>query len=86
MEDALLDLLLTSVRELSSDIRIGGCLGCSDHAMIEVTLWKDVRQAKNKIRGLKFRKANFQLFRELIQNTLGNCPHGQGCKADMADL
>jgi len=51
------------------DVRIGGCLCCSDHAVVEFTLLGDMRQAKSKIRMLNFRKANFQLFVELINKT-----------------
>ena len=36
--DAILDLLLTSINELIGDIRIGGCLGSSDHAVAEFPL------------------------------------------------
>ena len=50
----MLDLLLTN-----GDIRIGGCLGCSYHAMVEFTLQRDMRQVKSKIRKLNFRSANF---------------------------
>ena len=32
-------------------------------------LWRDMRQAKCKIRTLSFRKANFQPFRELVNKT-----------------
>ena len=39
---------------------------CSDHAIIEFMLQRDKRQAKSKIRTLNFRKADFQLFRELV--------------------
>ena len=42
---------------------------CSDHAVVEFTLLGDMRQAKSKIRMLNFRKANFQLFRELVNKT-----------------
>ena len=31
----MLDLVLTSVEEIIKDIKIGGSLGCSNHAMIE---------------------------------------------------
>jgi len=51
------DLLLTYISELIGDIRFGGCLGCSDHAMVE--LLRDIGQEKNKIGKLSFRKANF---------------------------
>ena len=64
--DAILDLLLTN-----GDIRIGGCLGCGDHAMVEFTLWRDMRQVKRKIRKLSFRKVPaLQVVSQ--QNTLGN--------------
>ena len=66
--DAILDLLLTSANELIGDIRIGGCLGCSNHAMVEFTLRRALRQVKSN-RKLNFRTANFQLFRELIKKT-----------------
>ena len=36
--DAILALLLTSINELIGDIRIGGCLGSSDHAVAEFPL------------------------------------------------
>ena len=63
---AVLDLLLTHINEPIGDIRIGGCLGCSDHVMVGFTSLKNIGQAKSKIRKLNFRKANFQLFRELV--------------------
>jgi len=62
----MLDLLLTNRSELISDIRIGGCLGCSNHGMVEFKLLKDVRETKSKIRNFNFRIAKFQLFRELV--------------------
>jgi len=64
-----LDLLLIIVSELIGDIRIGGFLGCSDHAMVEFVLWRDMRQVKSKIKKLNFRKANFQLFSELVKKS-----------------
>jgi len=67
--DTTVDLLLTTINELIGDIRIGGCLGCSNYIMVEFMFWKDMRQVKSKIRKLHFRKANFQLFRELINKT-----------------
>ena len=39
--DAMLDLLHTNVSDLIGGIRIGGCLGCSDHEMEEFTLLRD---------------------------------------------
>ena len=34
-EGALLDLLLVNREELVGEVKVGGCLGCSDHEMIE---------------------------------------------------
>jgi len=36
--DAILDLMVTSTCKLTSDIKIGGRLGCSDHALVEFTV------------------------------------------------
>lgn len=55
---AVLDLLVTNANELIHDIRIGGCLYCSVHAMIEFLLQTDMRQSKSKVRTLNFRKTN----------------------------
>ena len=48
----MLDLLLTDLNKLISNIRFGGCLGCSDHDMVKFTLWRVTRQVKSKIRKL----------------------------------
>ena len=58
--------LLTNASKLIADIRIGSCLGCSDHAMIEFTPRRNMRQIKSKIWKINFRKAKFQLFRKLV--------------------
>ncbi|KAK4820966.1 hypothetical protein QYF61_009211 [Mycteria americana] len=62
--DAILDLTVTNARELISDVKIGGNLGCSDYALVEFTALRDMRQARGIIRTLNFRKAKFQLFKE----------------------
>ena len=61
--------MLTNANELIGDISIGGCLGCSDRAIAEFMLWRNMRQAKSNIRVLNFRKAKFQLFRKLVNKT-----------------
>ncbi|XP_074436717.1 interferon gamma receptor 1 isoform X2 [Larus michahellis] len=65
----ILDLMVTNVSELIGDINIGGSLGCSDHALVEFAVLKDMGQAKSKVRTLNFRKANFQLFKESVKRT-----------------
>ena len=61
----MLDWLLTSDSELIGDIGMGGCWGCCDHAEVELTVLRDIRQRKSKMRKLNFRKGDFQIFREL---------------------
>ncbi|KAK4810861.1 hypothetical protein QYF61_008833 [Mycteria americana] len=67
--DAILDLLVTSASELIGDVKIGGSLGCNDHALVEFAVLRDMGQAKSIVRTLNFRKANFQLFKELVNGT-----------------
>ncbi|KAM6104739.1 LOW QUALITY PROTEIN: ankyrin repeat domain-containing protein 31 [Pterocles gutturalis] len=38
---AILDLVVTNTSELIGDIKIGGSLGCSDHALVEFTVLED---------------------------------------------
>ncbi|KAK4831467.1 hypothetical protein QYF61_017715 [Mycteria americana] len=66
--DVISDLLVTNASKLS-DIKIGGSLGCSNHALVEFAVLRDVGQAKSKVRTLNFRKANFQLSKELVNRT-----------------
>lgn len=69
--DAMLDLLLTNASELIDDISTGGCLGCSDRAVVDFTPLRDTGQTKSKIRVLNLRKAKFQLFKDLVNKPLG---------------
>ncbi|PKU44938.1 hypothetical protein llap_4751 [Limosa lapponica baueri] len=62
--EAILDLLVTNPSELISDIKIGGSLGCSDHALVEFTVLTDMGQMKSKVRTLNLRKEKFRLFKE----------------------
>ncbi|KAK4825589.1 hypothetical protein QYF61_000678 [Mycteria americana] len=67
--DVILDMLVTNASELISDVKIGGSLGCSDHALVELTVLRDMGQAKSKVRTLNFRKAKFHLFKKLVNGT-----------------
>lgn len=82
----MLGWLLTSDTELIGDIVIGGCWGCHDHAVIELTLLRDIRQRKSKTRKLDFRKGNFRIFRESAKKTLGICPQELRNGVELADL
>jgi len=55
--------------ELISDIKIRSSLGCSDHALVEFTVLREKGHMKTKVRILNFRKASFQLFKELVNST-----------------
>ena len=41
-------------------------MGCSDHAVVEFVLLRSRGLAKIKVRMLKFRRDDFQLFKELV--------------------
>ena len=64
--EALPDLVLTSAEESIREVKTGGRLGCSDHALVEFVISKNVGLAKSRARSLCFRRANFQLLKELL--------------------
>ena len=67
--DVILDLLVTNTRELIGDVKTGGSLGCSDHALVELAVLRGLAPAKSKVRTLNSRKAKFQLFKDLVDRT-----------------
>ena len=62
----LLDLLLTKAKEVVKLIKIGSSLGCSDHTLVELVISRNVGLAKSRVRMLNFRRANFRLFKDLL--------------------
>ncbi|KAK4815560.1 hypothetical protein QYF61_004077 [Mycteria americana] len=66
-EDAPLDLLFTNREGLVSHVMVGGCLGQSDHEMIEFLIRGEVRRGVSKTATLDFRRADFGLFRRLVE-------------------
>jgi len=44
--DAILDLKVTNERELISDVKTAGSLGCSDHALVEFTVLRDMERQR----------------------------------------
>ena len=50
-------------------VKIGGSQGCSDDALVEFTVLRDMGQVNCKVKTLNFRRANFQLFKELMDGT-----------------
>jgi len=57
--EALLDLLLSNVEEIITGVKVGGSLGCSDHALVKFVILRNVGRAKIVVRTLNFGKANF---------------------------
>ena len=64
--EALLDLVLTNAEERVREVKTGGSLGCSDHALLEFLILKNVGLAKSRDRTLYFRRAKFWLPTELL--------------------
>ncbi|PKU37364.1 adamts-like protein 1 [Limosa lapponica baueri] len=67
----MLDLLVTNASELIGDVKIGGSLGCTDYALVEHAVLRDMDQVKSEVRTLNSRKANLQLFKDGSECTLG---------------
>ena len=63
-EDALLDLILTNREELIGDVKVRGCLGCSDCEM-EFRFLRRSR-AKTGTTTLDFKRADFKPIRDLL--------------------
>ncbi|KAK4825020.1 hypothetical protein QYF61_023024 [Mycteria americana] len=66
-EGAPLDLLFTNRDGLVSDVMVGGCLGQSDHEMIEFLIRGEAARGVGKTATLDFRRADFSLFRRLVE-------------------
>ena len=52
-----------SIRE----VKIGGSLDCTDHGLVEFVILKNVGLAQSRARPLCFRRAKFQLLKELLR-------------------
>ncbi|RMC21758.1 hypothetical protein DUI87_02627 [Hirundo rustica rustica] len=63
----MLDLLFTNRDGLVGDVEVGGRLGHSDHEIIEFSIIGEIRRTINKISTLDFQRADFGLFKRLIQ-------------------
>jgi len=52
---------------LVGDVVVGGCLGCSDHEMIEFSIFGETKKGVNKTTTMDFRRADFGWFRTLVE-------------------
>ncbi|XP_035169883.1 uncharacterized protein LOC118159406, partial [Oxyura jamaicensis] len=64
--EALLDQVLANVEESIREVKTGGCLGFSDHALVEFVILRNMGLAKSRVRTLNLRTANFWLLKELL--------------------
>ncbi|PKK26128.1 DTW domain containing 2 [Columba livia] len=62
---AVQDLILTNKKGPVGNVKLKGCLVCSDHEMMEFKMLRTVRRVHNKLTALDFRRADFVLFRDL---------------------
>jgi len=53
--------------EIIKGIKTGGSLGCRDHALIECMILMNVGLAESEVRTQNSRRANFSLFKELLE-------------------
>jgi len=64
---ASLDLLFTNREGLVGDVVIGGCLGLSDHEMLEFSVHGEVKRRSSKTTTMDIWRADFGLFRTLVE-------------------
>ncbi|TRZ16814.1 hypothetical protein HGM15179_010323 [Zosterops borbonicus] len=65
--ETMLDLLFTNRDGLVEDVVVGGRLGHVDHEIIEFSIIGEIRRYINRTFTLDFRRADFGLFKRLIQ-------------------
>ena len=62
---APLDLLFTKRKGLVGDVEVRGCLGQSDHDMVEFSILGGARRGNSKTATFNFLREDFELFRRL---------------------
>lgn len=69
-EGAPLDLLFASREGLVDGVMVGGCLGHSNHRVIEFLILDEVQEVMSRTATLDFHWADFDLFRDLVDRVL----------------
>ena len=60
-------LVLIRAEEVVEDVKIGGSLSCSNHALVELAISRNMGLAKSGVKTLNFRRVNFSdLFKEWL--------------------
>ena len=58
--EELPDLAFTNAEEIIKDIKIGCSLGCSEHALVEFVISRNMSLVKSRVRILNFKRMNFR--------------------------
>lgn len=61
-----LELFLASTQELIEEVKVGGVLGCTGHALVEFVILRKTDLPKSKVRILNFRRANLRILKDLL--------------------
>lgn len=72
-KDVLLDLFFLTREGCVGDMMVGGCLGHSDHELVDFKIFGVMRKKDSRAGTLDFKRANFKLLRELLSSALGIC-------------
>jgi len=64
---ASLDLLFTNREGLVGDVVVRGCLGLSNHEMIEFLYGGEIKRGASKTSTMDFQRADFDLLRTLVE-------------------
>ena len=63
----ILDLLFVNREGLVGDVKVGGCLGHSDHEMLDFSVLVEPWRAVSRTATLDFQRADFNLFGTLVE-------------------
>lgn len=56
-------------KKVIKKVKIGGGLVCSDCALVEFTVFKDIGKGKSRVKTFRLRQPNFGLFRALVHGS-----------------
>jgi len=59
--------MLTYNSKVIMVVKVRGCLGCSDHEIVEFRIPRKGNRVKSRTITLDFRRADFNLFRDLTE-------------------
>ena len=63
----ILDLLFVNREGLVGDVKVGGCLGHSDHEMLDFSILVEPWRGVSRTATLDFWRADFNFFRTMVE-------------------